>query len=48
MSEQANHIALRGDVDHLYALAEAVPRWPEFLPHYHSARVLADDGAPPG
>lgn len=43
-----SHIEVRGHIDHLYALAAAVPRWAEFLPHYRYVRVVEDPSAPPG
>lgn len=48
MEELASHVDVRGDIEHLYALAAAVPRWAEFLPHYRYVRVIDDDSTPPG
>jgi len=48
VGELASHIDIRSDLDHVYALAAAVPRWAEFLPHYRYVRVVADPQTPPG
>lgn len=48
MGEMLSHVDVRGDIDRLYSLAAAVPRWAEFLPHYRYVRVIEDAGAPPG
>jgi protein-S-isoprenylcysteine O-methyltransferase Ste14 len=48
MEELTSHVDVRGDIDHLYALASAVPHWAEFLPHYRYVRVIEDDSAPSG
>ncbi|HEU5421936.1 MAG TPA: SRPBCC family protein, partial [Nitrolancea sp.] len=47
MDECATTIAVYGERDHLYALAAAVPRWADFLPHYRWTRPAApsEDGA---
>ena len=47
MGEMLSHVDVRGDIDHLYTLVAAVPRWAEFLPHYRYVRVIEDGGAPP-
>ncbi len=46
--ELTSHVDVHGEMDHLFALAAAVPRWAEFLPHYRYVRVLDDPDAPPG
>lgn len=33
-------VVVQGDIDRLYALAAAVPKWAEFLPHYRFVSVL--------
>ena len=48
MEELTSHVDVRGDIDHLYSLASAVPHWAEFLPHYRYVRVIEDDSAPSG
>jgi len=48
MEELSSHVDVRGDIDHVYALAAAVPRWAEFLPHYRYVRVIEDARMPPG
>lgn len=42
--ETANEILIRGDPDHVYALASAVEEWPTFLPHYRWVRVYEREG----
>ncbi len=37
-------IDVRGDSTQLYALAAAVPRWADFLPHYRYVHVLRTNG----
>ncbi len=48
MEELASHVDVRGDIEQVYALAAAVPRWAEFLPHYRYVRVIDDPRTPPG
>jgi ribosome-associated toxin RatA of RatAB toxin-antitoxin module len=36
-----NSIAIRGDIDHIFAMASAVEAWPELLPHYRWVKVLS-------
>jgi aromatase len=36
-----NSIAIRGDIDHIFAMASAVESWPELLPHYRWVKVLS-------
>lgn len=48
MGELASHVDVRGDLAQVYALAAAVPRWAEFLPHYRYVHVVADPSTPPG
>lgn len=43
-----SHVEVRGDIDHLYTLAAAVPRWAAFLPHYRYVRLIDDPSTPPG
>src|SRR2546422_360206 len=40
-----NTLLIQADAPRIYALAAAVERWPEILPHYRWVRVLKDDGA---
>jgi ribosome-associated toxin RatA of RatAB toxin-antitoxin module len=39
-----NRITIRGDIDHIFAVASAVEAWPRFLPHYRWVTVL--EGGP--
>ena len=39
-----NTILMHARTETIYALAAAVERWPEILPHYRWVRVLADHG----
>ena len=39
-----NRITMRGDIDHIFAVASAVEAWPRLLPHYRWVTVL--DGGP--
>ncbi len=48
MDEMLSHVDVRGDIDRVYSLASAVPRWAEFLPHYRYVRILDDKCAPAG
>jgi ribosome-associated toxin RatA of RatAB toxin-antitoxin module len=45
MHETQNQIVIHGDADRVFALAAAVERWPEFLPHYRWVKILDDDGS---
>ena len=38
-----NHIIIRGDIGHIFAMASAVEDWPRLLPHYRWVKVLAGD-----
>jgi len=42
--QTAISIDVQGDSARLYALAAAVPRWADFLPHYRYVRVLQTNG----
>jgi ribosome-associated toxin RatA of RatAB toxin-antitoxin module len=35
-----NRITIRGDIDHIFAVASAVEAWPHLLPHYRWVTVL--------
>jgi ribosome-associated toxin RatA of RatAB toxin-antitoxin module len=39
-----NAILIGADIGRVYALAAAVERWPQLLPHYRWVRVLQDGG----
>ena len=39
-----NSVLIRGNAERIFALASAVERWPEILPHYREVRVLDDQG----
>lgn len=39
-----NAVVIHAPISEVYALASAVERWPEILPHYRWVRVLRDDG----
>ena len=39
-----NRITIRGDIDHIFAVASAVDAWPRLLPHYRWVTVL--EGGP--
>jgi ribosome-associated toxin RatA of RatAB toxin-antitoxin module len=43
MNDTENQIVIHADPDRVFALAAAVERWPEFLPHYRWVRVLNED-----
>lgn len=45
MHDQTTTVEIQGDRDRIYALAAAVPRWAEFLPHYRWVRVVDEDAA---
>src|SRR6266700_1966485 len=36
-----NSITIRGDMDHIFAVASAVEDWPRLLPHYRWVNVLS-------
>ncbi len=36
-----NRITIRGDIDHIFAVASAVEAWPRILPHYRWVKVLS-------
>jgi hypothetical protein len=38
-----NRITIRGDIDHMFAVASAVEAWPRLLPYYRWVTVLAED-----
>jgi ribosome-associated toxin RatA of RatAB toxin-antitoxin module len=38
-----NRITIRGDIDHIFAVASAVEAWPRLLPHYRWVTVLSGD-----
>src|SRR5258706_110237 len=38
-----NRITIRGDIDHIFAVASAVEAWPGLLPHYRWVTVLSGD-----
>ena len=38
-----NRITMRGDIDHIFAVASAVEAWPRLLPHYRWVTVLSGD-----
>ncbi len=40
----ANVVAMKGDLDHIVALAVDTERWPEILPHYRWVKRLAGEG----
>ncbi|HLU37025.1 MAG TPA: SRPBCC family protein [Thermomicrobiales bacterium] len=40
----ANTVEMRGDLDHIVALAADTERWPEILPHYRWVTLLEGGG----
>jgi aromatase len=38
-----NRITMRGDIDHIFAVASAVEAWPRLLPHYRWVTVLSGE-----
>ena len=43
-----NRITIRGDIDHIFAVASAVEAWPRLLPHYRWVTVLRRTVPPNG
>jgi uncharacterized membrane protein len=40
-------VEIRGDIERVWALASAVERWPEILPHYRYVTVVQERPDPP-
>jgi len=40
----ANTVEMRGDLEHIVALASDIERWPEILPHYRWVTLLSGGG----